>query len=448
MQQEHNPPKRGVYIHTIGCQMNVHDSQKIMTLLSEKGYAAVEQPEEAEVILLNTCSVREKPEQKLLSAVGRYRILKEEKPEMIIGVGGCFAKQEGESLLQRAQGLDLVFGPDNIPELPKMLDAVREEHRPKVETDFDLSEDVRFLEIAHQHLDSPVSAMVTIMKGCDKYCSFCIVPYVRGRERYREPQEILAEIRKLCQQGIREIMLLGQSVTSYKWQDGEKTWDLAHLLHAIDGTPGLDRLRFTSPYPRDFSPELIHCFATIPALCQHVHLPFQSGSDRILYRMNRRHTRDQYFGWVDALRQARPGLAVSADVIVGFPGETDEDFEQTMDLIERVRFDQLYSFKYSPRPKTPAARKDQISEEVKQQRLAILQQRQNQISKEINLTYEGTLQEVLVEGASRKDSSRLTGRTSGNKVVNFEGTEALIGQLVHVRILEGHITSLLGELAA
>ena len=448
MQQEHNTPKRGVYIHTIGCQMNVHDSQKIMTLLSEKGYAAVEQPEEAEVILLNTCSVREKPEQKLLSAVGRYRILKEEKPEMIIGVGGCFAKQEGESLLQRAQGLDLVFGPDNIPELPKMLDAFREEHRPKVETDFDLAEDVRFLEIAHQHLDSPVSAMVTIMKGCDKYCSFCIVPYVRGRERYREPQEILAEIRKLCQQGIREIMLLGQSVTSYKWQDGETTWDLAHLLHAIDGTPGLDRLRFTSPYPRDFSPELINCFATIPALCQHVHLPFQSGSDRILYRMNRRHTRDQYFGWVDALRQARPGIAISADVIVGFPGETDEDFEQTMDLLERVRFDQLFSFKYSPRPKTPAARKDQISEEVKQQRLAILQQRQNQISKEINLTYEGTLQEVLVEGASRKDSSRLTGRTSGNKVVNFEGTEALIGQLVHVRILEGHITSLLGEIAA
>lgn len=447
MQEEKNPlGKPGVYVHTFGCQMNVHDSQKILTLLSEKGYQPVETPEEAKVILLNTCSVREKPEQKVLSAVGRYRELKEQTPELIIGVGGCFARQEGEDLLRRAPALDLVFGPDNIPELPKMLQTIRDEHQPQIETEFDPASDVRFLDIAPQVLDSKFTAMVTIMKGCDKYCSFCIVPYVRGRERYRDPIEIQEEVRRMCSQGVREIMLLGQSVTSYKWKDGENVWDLARLIRSLDGVEGLKRLRFTSPYPRDFHQELIDCFAEVPILCNHVHLPFQSGSDRILYRMNRRHTRDQYFGWVAALRASNPSIAITADVIVGFPGEEQQDFEDTMDLIERVRFDGLFSFKYSPRPKTPAARNAlQISEEEKQRRLAVLQQRQLEISLEIHQALEGQELGVLVEGRSRRNVERLSGRTSTNKIVNFVGSDDLIGEIIPVRIVEAHATALWGE---
>ncbi|MCB9639863.1 MAG: tRNA (N6-isopentenyl adenosine(37)-C2)-methylthiotransferase MiaB [Myxococcales bacterium] len=447
MQEEKNTPQKpGVYVHTFGCQMNVHDSQKILTLMSEKGYQAVETPEEASVILLNTCSVREKPEQKVLSAVGRYRNLKQNTPDLIIGVGGCFARQEGEDLLRRAPALDLVFGPDNIPELPKMIQNIREEHQPQVETEFDPSNDVRFLDIAPQVLDSRVTAMVTIMKGCDKYCSFCIVPYVRGRERYRDPVEIKEEVQRLSAQGIREIMLLGQSVTSYKWKDRGEVWDLARLIRSLDGVEGLDRLRFTSPYPRDFHQELIDCFAEVPILCDHVHLPFQSGSDRILYRMNRRHTREQYFGWVNGLRERCPSIAITADVIVGFPGEEEQDFEETMDLIERVRFDALFSFKYSPRPKTPAARKvQQISEEDKQRRLAYLQQRQLEISLEINKKFEGTEQLILVEGRSRRNPERLAGRTTTNKVVNFVGPEHLVGEMINIRIIEAHATALVGE---
>ncbi|MCK6509768.1 tRNA (N6-isopentenyl adenosine(37)-C2)-methylthiotransferase MiaB [Myxococcota bacterium] len=448
MQEDKNPTEKpGVYVHTFGCQMNVHDSQKILTLLSEKGYQAVETPEEAKVILLNTCSVREKPEQKVLSAVGRYRELKEQSPDLIIGVGGCFARQEGEDLLRRAPALDLVFGPDNIPELPKMLQTIRDEHQPQVETDFDTPTDVRFLDIAPQVLDSKFSAMVTIMKGCDKYCSFCIVPYVRGRERYRDPAEIQEEVRRMCTQGVREIMLLGQSVTSYKWKEGADVWDLARLIRSLDGVEGLKRLRFTSPYPRDFHPELIDCFAEVPILCNHVHLPFQSGSDRILYRMNRRHTRDQYFGWVEALRARCPSIAITADVIVGFPGEEEQDFEQTMDLVERVRFDNLFAYKYSPRPKTPAARNtQQVSEEDKQRRLAILLERQLQISLERHQALNGQTLEVLVEGSSRRNADRLSGRTTTNKIVNFVGPDSLIGEIVPVRIAEAHATALWGEL--
>lgn len=438
--------QRGVYVRTFGCQMNVHDSIKILQLLSEEGYKPVKTPEEADVILVNTCSVREKPEHKVLSTVGSFRELKENNPELVIGVGGCFARQEGKVLLKKAPLADLIFGPDNIPELPGMLETLYEKRKPVVEVDFDRADDVRFLDVKPKTGSSSLNAMVTIMKGCDKYCSFCIVPYVRGRERYRPASEIVAEVERLCSTGVREVQLLGQSVTSYRWQDGEDTWELARLLRAVDQVPGLERLRFTSPYPRDFKEELISCYdGSVPTLCEHVHLPFQSGSNDILYRMNRRHTREQYFEWVDALRAQRPDLAITSDVIVGFPGETEEDFEQTLDLIERVRFDQLYSYKYSPRPRTPARKKEQFTEDEKTARLHKLQDLQNRISKEKNQSLIGTIQEVLVEGPSRKGGGQLNGRSRGNKAVNFLGNPELIGSLVNVKITDGFHNSLVGE---
>jgi tRNA-2-methylthio-N6-dimethylallyladenosine synthase len=438
---------KGVYIQTFGCQMNVHDSRKITTFLSDQGYHSVETADDADVILVNTCSVREKPEQKVMSAVGVFAPLKEKNPDLVIGIGGCFARQEGDQLLKRSGLIDLVFGPDNIPELPTLINRVQDEKAPVVEVDFDSANNVRFLDIRPLHTAKRYSAMVTIMKGCDKYCSFCIVPYVRGRERYRPAEEIIDEVKRLCASGMKEILLLGQSVTSYRWTDGEEVWTLARLLKAIDGTPGLDRLRFTSPYPRDFTPELIDCFdGRVKTLCEHVHLPFQSGANDILYRMNRRHTREQYFEWVDALRERCPSIALSADVIVGFPGETDEHFEDTMDLIERVRFDQLFSFMYSPRPNTPARRKEQIPDDVKKERLHRLQSRQSEISWELNKELEGSIQPVLVEGPSRKGNGQLKGRTSSNKVVNFLAPESLCGQMVEVKITRGLPHSLAGEL--
>ncbi|TNE52471.1 MAG: tRNA (N6-isopentenyl adenosine(37)-C2)-methylthiotransferase MiaB [Deltaproteobacteria bacterium] len=438
--------QRGVYVRTFGCQMNVHDSHKILQLLSREGYQPVQTPEEADVILVNTCSVREKPEHKVLSTVGSFRELKENNPELVIGVGGCFARQEGDVLLRKAPLADLIFGPDNIPELPGMLQRLYEKRKPVVEVAFDKADDVRFLDVEPQAGSSDLTAMVTIMKGCDKYCSFCIVPYVRGRERYRSAHEIVEEVERLCSNGVREVQLLGQSVTSYRWQDGEETWELARLLRAVDKVPGLERLRFTSPYPRDFKPELVACYdGSVPTLCEHVHLPFQSGSNEILYRMNRRHTREQYFEWVANLRKISPNITVTSDVIVGFPGETEEDFAQTLDLIEQVRFDQLYSYKYSPRPRTPARKKEQFTEEEKTDRLYRLQDLQNRISKEKNEALVGTIQEVLVEGPSRKGGGQLTGRSRGNKSVNFLGNPALIGSLVNVKITEGFHNSLMGD---
>lgn len=449
LQPSHQKKTKGIFVHTFGCQMNAHDSMKIMTLMSKKGYAPVAQPEQADVILLNTCSVREKPEQKVLSAVGRYGQLKKDNPHLVIGVGGCFARQEGDKLIERAPVLDLVFGPDNIPELPEMIEKIQTENATCVKIDFDPAEDVRFLEIAPEVLESRVCAMVTIMKGCDKYCSFCIVPYVRGRERCRSPHEIVQEVERLCAAGVREITLLGQSVTSYAWEEEATRWDLARLLRTLDGVEGLARLRFTSPYPRDFTDDLIECFGELGTLCEYVHLPVQSGSDQILHRMNRRHTRAEYFGWVDALRARCPTMTLSTDIIVGFPGETEADFADTMDLIERIRFEQLYSFKYSPRPYTPATRKMQVSEEDKQQRLAILQDRQKEILWEQNQALLGTVQEVLVEGPSRKYPDQMCGRTRTNKTVNFLAKEAtLIGQIVQVKIEEAYAHSLIGTLCA
>lgn len=438
-------PARRVYVRTFGCQMNVHDSNRIVSLLSREGYQTVETPEEADVILVNTCSVREKPEHKVLSTVGSFRPLKEANPELVIGIGGCFARQEGETLLRKAPLADLIFGPDNIPEIPQMLQRIYTRRKPVVEVQFDRADDVRFLDVEPHLEPNELTAMVTIMKGCDKYCSFCIVPYVRGRERYRPASEILQEVRNLTQKGVREVMLLGQSVTSYRWEADGEIWNLARLLRAINEIPELYRLRYTSPYPRDFTPELIHCYdGSVPTLCEHVHLPFQSGSNDILHRMNRRHTREQYFAWVNALRAQSPQIAVTSDVIVGFPGETETDFAQTMDLIEQVRFDLLFSYKYSTRPGTPARQKEQIDEEEKDRRLQILQTRQTQISWEKNQALEGSIQEVLVEGSSRRGGGQLTGRTRSHKVVNFLGNLNLIGHLVQVEITQGHPNSLSG----
>lgn len=450
--QTSSQPTKGVYVQTFGCQMNVHDTQRIKSYLSSEGYTTVDAPHLADVILVNTCSVREKPEQKVMSAVGTFAPIKQSNPDLVIGIGGCFARQEGETLIQRSPLIDLVFGPDNIPELPQLIEQVHDSRAPVVDVAFDAPDNVRFLDIRPQEHERRTGAMVTIMKGCDKYCSFCIVPYVRGRERYRSGTEIIDEVRRLTEAGQDEVLLLGQSVTSYKWENEEtgELWRLPQLLRAVDQIPSLKRLRFTSPYPRDFTEDLINCFdGSLRTLCKHVHLPFQSGSDEILYRMNRRHTREQYFAWVDALRERCPDIGLSADVIVGFPGETDEDFAMTMDLIERVRFDQLFSFMYSPRPNTPARRKEQISEHVKKERLRTLQTRQSEISLEKHKALVGTTLEVLVEGPSRKGGGQLCGRTSSNKVVNFfapDGAEAVSGTTVEVKITQGHPNSLSGDL--
>ena len=434
------------YIETHGCQMNEYDSSKMAdVLLAAHQLEKTDNPEEADILLLNTCSIREKAQEKVFSKLGRWQALKKKNPRLIIGVGGCVASQEGEAILKRAPYVDLIFGPQTIHRLLEMLTLRQTKHKPVV--------DISFPEIEKfDHLPAPraegPSACVTIMEGCSKYCSFCVVPYTRGEEISRPLDDILAEIVNLTKQGVKEVTLLGQNVNDYRgllYEGGIA--DLATLIEYVAAIDEIKRIRFMTSHPLAFSNRLIEAYANIPKLANHLHLPVQSGSDRILAAMKRGYTALEYKAKIRKLRKIRPDISVSSDFIVGFPGETEEDFEATMNLIHEVGFDQSFSFLYSKRPGTPAAKlPDTISIEVKKMRLLLLQERILQKACEISESMVGTLQTVLVTGPAVKDKQHVSGRTENNRVVNFLGSSMLIGKLVQVKITKALRSSLRGEL--
>ena len=435
-------------VQTFGCQMNVHDSRRIEEVLADHGYEATEEPTLADLIVLNTCSVREKAEQKLRSAVGAFRGLKQQRPDLVIAVAGCVAQQEGEKLLRRVPHLDVVIGPDNIPELPALVEHVRHGAPPISRTVFDM-EAPQFLVARPRPRAHEVTSFVTVMKGCDERCTYCIVPYTRGPERYRPADEIVGEIARMVEGGVREVMLLGQTVNSWHSHgSGEGESEFPSLLRRIaHELPGLLRLRYTSPHPRHLTPQLIDAHAELPVLCRHLHLPVQSGSDRMLKRMLRRYSAAEYVRRVRELGARVPGLTLSTDVIVGFPGETEQDFEATLGLVREVGFVSLFGFKYSPRPYTPALKlDDDVPEEVKDERL----QRLFALSAELQTAHlarlVGTRQEVLIESRDAARPQRFSGRSERNELVHVDlppGVDAR-GRLVSAEILEAFKHSLHG----
>ena len=438
--------QKRVYIETYGCQMNEHDTERILRLLESSNYLETKDAQEADFILINTCSVREKPEHKVYSALGRYKWLKE-KRGAIIGVAGCVAQQEGDKLLNRIPYLDMVIGTHAIPMLPQLLQKIEFFGQRICETGFDPEGNYLKTILPQKPLDK-VKSYVTIMQGCDHFCSFCIVPYVRGREKSRSSREIIEEVRHLAEMGVKEIFLLGQNVNSYG-KGLEEEINFPKLLRRINEIEGIQRIRFTTSHPKDLSEELIQAFSRLPKLCEHIHLPFQSGSDKILKAMHRGYTRESYLEKIDQLKDVCPSIAVTADVIVGFPGEEEKDFEETLYLLQKVRFDDLYSFKYSPRKGTRAAQfMDKVEEKVKQDRLSILQEIQKGNTLQKNQACEGQVEEVLVEGRSKQSAQDVAGRTRSNKIVNFEGNISLVGKLVPVRITKGYAHSLRGELVS
>jgi tRNA-2-methylthio-N6-dimethylallyladenosine synthase len=439
------PNGKLVYLKTFGCQMNVHDSEKMLSILAEHDYRPTEDIHRADVILLNTCSVRAKPEHKVYGALGRFKELKRKNHHLVIGVGGCVAQQEGVRLLDRIGHLDLVFGTHNLHRLPDLIRDVQASGRPTSAVEF--HDEVKSLDTVPIASDGQkVKSYVTIMQGCDNFCSFCIVPYVRGREKSRPSENILREVKALSKRGVREVTLLGQNVNSYG-KDLSRGLTFPQLLAHINEIEGIWRIRFTTSHPKDISGELIEAFGKLGKLCRHIHLPFQSGSDRVLERMNRRYTRKQYMEKVEQLREVCQGIGITADVMVGFPGEGEGDFHETLDLMGRVQFDNLFSFKYSPRKGTKAAQfPDHIDESTKSHRLQALQELQKRITLERNRALEGRCEEILVEGVSKGAREEMTGRTSSNKVVNLRGGPGLIGQLVRVRIERGYANSLKGKI--
>lgn len=436
---------RKLYIKTFGCQMNEYDSAKMHDVLADsEEIIEVDNPEEADILLLNTCSIREKAQEKVFSMLGKWKHWKQDKPNLVIGVGGCVASQEGAAIRKRAPHVDMVFGPQTLHRLPEMVKGIDTNHKPIVDISFPEIE--KFDCLPEPKADGP-SAFVSIMEGCSKYCSFCVVPYTRGEEISRPFDDVLAEIALLAKQGVREINLLGQNVNAFRGEmhDGEIA-DLALLIHYVAAVEGIDRIRYTTSHPVEFSDSLIQAYSEIPELVTFVHLPVQSGSDRVLAAMKRGHMAVEYKSKIRKLREARPGITVSSDFIIGFPGESDADFEQTMQLIEDIGFDHSYSFVYSARPGTPASSlEDTVSMQTKKARLAVLQKRINEMAQGISESMVGTVQSVLVERASRKDSKQMAGRTENNRVVNFDGVERLIGHFVDVRITQALVNSLQGE---
>ena len=435
-----------LHIRTFGCQMNEYDTAKMAEVLQEShGLELTNDPEQADVLLLNTCSVREKAQEKVFSQLGMWRELKLARPELVIGVGGCVASQEGEAILRRAPYVDLVFGPQTLHRLPQMLDDARSRKQSVV--------DISFPEIEKfDHLPMPrsegVSAFVSIMEGCSKYCTFCVVPYTRGEEFSRPFDDIITEVAQLAEQGVREVTLLGQNVNAYRGRthEGDEA-DLALLIHFVAAIDGVERIRYTTSHPTEMSDSLIRAYAEVPELVSHLHLPVQSGSDRILAQMKRKHMVLEYRNIIRKLREVRPDISLSSDFIVGFPGETEADFEATMKLIADIGFDHSYSFIYSPRPGTPAASlADDVPMEIKKERLARLQQRISEQAAAISKAMIGTVQNVLVTRPSKKDPQQLSGRTENNRVVNFTGKASLIGQFVNVNITEALPNSLRGEI--
>lgn len=435
-----------LYIQTHGCQMNEYDSSKMADVLhASHQVIKTDNPNEADIILLNTCSIREKAEEKVYSELGRFRELKNKNPNVIIGVGGCVASQEGEAILKRAPYVDLIFGPQTLHRLGEMVDAAK--NKQKV-VDISFPEIEKFDRLPEPKAEG-ISAFVSIMEGCSKYCSFCVVPYTRGEEISRPLDDVLAEVFSLNQQGVREITLLGQNVNDYRGPTHEgDTADLARLLQLIAVMDGIIRLRFTTSHPLAFSNNLIQAYAEIPKLANHLHLPVQSGSDRILSAMKRGYTALEYKSKIRRLRKARPTISISSDFIIGFPGETENDFEDTMNLVHEIGFDSSYSFIYSPRPGTPAAQlPDNVSLEIKKQRLAILQNRLNQNVQKISEAMIGTTQDILISGFSKKDPAKLIGKTENNRVVTIPGDASSIGKLIPVKIMSAHTYSLKAEIA-
>ena len=436
-----------LYIQTNGCQMNEYDSARMADVLREShGLELAACAEEADVLLLNTCSIREKAQEKVFSALGRWKPLKQKRPGLVIGVGGCVASQEGEALRARAPFVDLVFGPQTLHRLPAMLRDLAAGQGALVDVSFPAIE--KFDSLPTPRAEGP-TAFVSVMEGCSKFCTYCVVPYTRGAEVSRPFDDVIAEVAALAEQGVREVNLLGQNVNAYRGlqHDGEVA-DLALLIRYLAAIDGIDRIRYTTSHPVEFSDALIETYAEVPKLVDHLHLPVQSGSDRILAAMKRGHTAAEYRGKIRRLREIRPNISISSDFIVGFPGETDADFTATMDLIEAVGFDTSFSFIYSRRPGTPAADyPDDTPHPLKQERLMRLQARLANQAQIIGRRMVGAVERVLVEGHARKDPTELAGRTENNRVVNFAGPADLIGRFAEVRITQALPNSLRGELA-
>jgi len=440
-----------VYIKTFGCQMNEYDSAKIADVLADsEGLQATPDPEQADLILFNTCSVREKAQEKVFSDLGRIKHLKRRNPELLIGVGGCVASQEGRAVVERAPFVDVVFGPQTLHRLPQLIEARRRTGKPQVDISFPEIE--KFDALPPARVDG-ATAFVSIMEGCSKYCSFCVVPYTRGEEVSRPLDDVLTEVAGLTDQGVKEITLLGQNVNAYrgKLQDGEVA-DLALLIEYLAEMPGLERIRYTTSHPKEFTSRLVEVYQRVPQLVSHVHLPVQSGSDRLLTAMKRGYTALEYKSIVRRLRRVRPGISISSDFIVGFPGETEGDFDATIRLVDEVQFDRSFSFVYSPRPGTPAANlRDTTARALKLERLQRLQERLDRQAQCISDAMVGTRQRVLVEGASKNDAGELTGRTDNNRVVNFPGlgrAQLAAGQFAELVITAALPHSLRGNLAS
>jgi tRNA-2-methylthio-N6-dimethylallyladenosine synthase len=440
---------RKVFVRTFGCQMNEYDSDKMIDVLAgPEGTIKTGNIEEADIILFNTCSIRERAQEKVFHDLGRIRPLKQANPNLIIGVGGCVASQEGETIIKRAPYVDVVFGPQTLHRLPQLIAASRASGQPQVDISFPEIEKFDALPAAKVE---GAAAFVSIMEGCSKYCTFCVVPYTRGEEVSRPLADVLAEVAGLVAQGVREVTLLGQNVNAYQGamddgDDGDHA-DLAFLIEAIAEFDGLERIRYTTSHPREVTPRLIDTYCRVPKLVSHLHLPVQSGSDRVLAAMKRGYTVLEYKSLVRKLRAARPNLSLSSDFIVGFPGETEDDFEKTMQLIEDLAFDSSFSFIYSPRPGTPAAElRDDTAQEVKAQRLLRLQKRVDEQAFAVSTAMIGTVQRALVEGPARKNTGELAARTENNRVVNFAGDARLIGHFVEITITAAMPHTLRGEI--
>tara|TARA_E500000178_G_scaffold239491_1_gene235925 strand:- start:834 stop:2156 length:1323 start_codon:yes stop_codon:yes gene_type:complete len=436
-----------LFVKTHGCQMNEYDSARMLDVLKDaQGYELAATEEEADVLLLNTCSIREKAQEKVFHQLGRWQKLKQSRPDLVIGVGGCVASQEGDAIMKRAPVVDMVFGPQTIHRLPEMVTTRQQQLLPVVDITFPEVE--KFDRLPQPSVDGP-SAFVSIMEGCSKYCSFCVVPYTRGEEVSRSVASVMQEVESLASLGVREIHLLGQNVNSYLGDiDGDQA-DLAELIYYVADVPGVERIRFTTSHPMDFSDNLVQAYADIPALVDHLHLPVQSGSDRILEAMKRGHTADAYRERIKKLRAVRPNISLSSDFIVGFPGETQQEFDETMALIDEIGFDTSFSFIYSARPGTPAAGLvDEVPEATKKTWLQTLQARIRAQADAISRSMVGTSQRVLVMSEARKGDGQLAARTENNRVVNFDGPQTLIGDFADVQITEALPNSLRGRLLA
>ncbi|PSU32219.1 tRNA (N6-isopentenyl adenosine(37)-C2)-methylthiotransferase MiaB [Photobacterium lutimaris] len=433
-------------IKTWGCQMNEYDSSKMADLLNAaNGFELTEEPEEADVLLLNTCSIREKAQEKVFHQLGRWKTLKDKKPELVIGVGGCVATQEGDSIRKRAPYVDVIFGPQTLHRLPEMIKQSQSDHAPVMDISFPEIE--KFDRLPEPRAEGP-SAFVSIMEGCSKYCTYCVVPYTRGEEVSRPLDDVLFEIAQLAEQGVREVNLLGQNVNAYRGAThDDEIATFAELLRLVAAIDGIDRIRYTTSHPIEFTDDIVEVYLDTPEVVSFLHLPVQSGSDRILANMKRPHTAIEYKSKIRKLRKARPDITISSDFIVGFPGESDQDFQDTMKLIRDVDFDISFSFIFSARPGTPAADYPcDLPEKVKKERLYELQQQINTQAMRYSRQMLGTEQRILIEGPSKKNVMELRGRTENNRVVNFEGSPELIGQFVDVKITDVFTNSLRGEL--